>query len=98
MVLSEPAASPTPVPVAVSDAPGEEPSSTTTVAPPAVVVTLDKANITRCKNAAFGDFQCINAIAIANYVKKIENYKGMLSPSTYLSLNQKPLFNNMWLI
>ena len=43
-------------------------------------ITLEKAIITRCRNPAFGDFQCMNAIGIANCIKKIDGYVGVKAP------------------
>eukprot|EP01041_Mallomonas_annulata_P008683 gene8683-17932_t len=54
--------------------------SSESIASDGTSTTLDEANISRCRNATFGDFQCTNAIGIANTVKKIENYSGVKAP------------------
>jgi hypothetical protein len=39
-------------------------------------LNLQEANITRCGNPQFGDFQCNNAMGLAKAFKTLEGYKG----------------------
>jgi arginyl-tRNA synthetase len=41
---------------------------------------FSEAIMARCGNAAFGDFQCNNAMGIAKTLKGLKKYKGPLSP------------------
>eukprot|EP01039_Chlorochromonas_danica_P008657 gene8657-9538_t len=43
--------------------------------------SLITANVIRCNNPAFGDFQCNNAMALAKAFKTNSRYNGPLSPS-----------------
>jgi len=57
---------------------GEEDIAATAYSRPPEVstTTLDQAILARCKNTAFGDFQCNNAIAISQGLRKLTDYNG----------------------
>lgn len=54
--------------------------SSTIIVIAGVALELSAAVISRCANAAFGDFQCNNAMALSKALKTVEGYAGAVSP------------------
>jgi hypothetical protein len=59
--------------------------------PESLTLSLESASVVRCANAAFGDFQCNNALALSKALKTLQGYVGMNFPLAYIVVAQNSL-------